>query len=153
MVLMDNVLAVDSVIHFFDNKYWLFTNLTKHKEASGDDELFVFSSSNLLSTSWKKHNSNPVVSDLANARMAGNLFSLGDKLFRPSQNCTKTYGHSIVINEVEQLNDDVFIEKKITSIKPNWDKAISATHSISISQNLIVLDAKVSRWRHSYKNK
>ena len=153
MVLMDNVLAVDSVIHFFDNKYWLFTNLTNHKEASGDDELYVFSSSNLLSTRWEKHNSNPVVRDLENARMAGNFFSLGDKLFRPSQSCAKVYGHSIVINEVEQLNDDMYIEKKITSIKPNWEKSISATHSLSISQNLIVIDAKVSRWRHSYKNK
>ena len=73
MVLMEDVRAVDSIVIKKDGKYWLFTNLVENKGASLNDELYLFSSDNLISNNWLPHNLNPIVTDVKSARMAGKL--------------------------------------------------------------------------------
>jgi hypothetical protein len=49
---------------------------------------------------WKMHPQNTIKSDITSARSAGEIFMYNNALFRPAQNCGKTYGGSIVINKI-----------------------------------------------------
>ena len=43
----------------------------------------------------------PVVDDVSSARPAGKFFNLDGKLYRPSQDCTDSYGNKLNILEVD----------------------------------------------------
>ena len=84
-VLIDSVDAVDATILFHKNKWWLFTNIAEPEGTSLQNELYLFSSDNLLSQNWKSHPMNPVISDVKRARPAGKIFKRNGQLIRPSQ--------------------------------------------------------------------
>ena len=147
MNLMENVKAVDTTIVIKDNKFWLFTSL---KEISGvpyGEELFLFSSDNLFSKNWVSHPCNPVVTDVKSARPAGRIFYHNEKLYRPSQDCSYSYGYSIVINEILVLNEKEYKEIKVSDIYPNWANDVEATHTFSFNNKLTVIDAGIKRRR------
>ncbi len=146
-VLMDNVHAVDSTIIKKDNKYWLFCNIKENEGASSWDELFLFYSDSLITNKWVSHPNNPIVSDVKKSRPAGNIFSLNNKLYRPSQNCAKRYGHGMKINEIIELNEKNYHENTIQSIYPNWEKDILGTHTLNNSGRLTVIDSIIKRRR------
>ncbi len=145
IVLMDNVRAVDTVITKKNGRYWLFTNMIEDTGASLYDELYLFYSDNLISKDWKSHPENPIVSDVKNSRLAGKIFSSKNTFYRPSQNCSNHYGYGMKINQIEELNKESYKEKTINSIFPDWDKKISATHSLTHTGNLTVIDAQYKR--------
>ncbi len=144
-VLMENVSAVDSTILKKNGRYWLFTNIRQVEGGSNHNELFIFSSENLLHGSWIPHNDNPVKSDIKSARPAGNFFFQNDRLYRPSQNCGKHYGYGLAINEVIRCNDDEYQEETIQFIYPNWDRKIKGIHTLNHCGKLTVIDAIYQR--------
>jgi len=143
--LMENVEAYDSTLFFHDNKYWLFTNIRENKGASENDELFLFYSDTLLTNDWKSHPNNPIVSDVTRARPAGNIFIRDSKIYRPSQNCSKTYGYGIKINHIVTISENYYEEKEIGSILPNWDNKIISTHTYNASGSLNIIDVRMRR--------
>ena len=144
-ILIDNIKAVDTTIIFQNGRYWLFTNIVENQGASANDQLFLYSSNNLVTDNWISHPMNPIVSDVKNARPAGKLFNYKGNLYRPSQNCSKRYGYGMRINEILAMDDDTFKEVTVDSIYPNWDKKIKSTHSLSNVDNLTVIDALFRR--------
>lgn len=144
MNLMEDVYACDTTIHFQDSKFWLFVNIKPH-EGSSSDELFLYYSDNLLTNQWQSHPANPVVSDVKTARPAGSLFIHNNNLYRPSQDCAKSYGSSININHVLVLNEHRYEEVTVNKINPNWDKKIKRTHTFSFNNGLSVIDGFSSR--------
>jgi len=145
IILINNIKAVDSTIIFKDGKYWLFANVVRNEGASFLDELFLYYSENLVSNNWTSHPGNPIISDVKQARPAGNFFIYKDNLYRPSQNCSKRYGYGMRINQVIDLTETNYLEKVVDSIFPNWDKNLQATHTINSVNNLTVIDAKMKR--------
>lgn len=148
MNLMEGLHAVDSTLHFYENKYWLFVNIKENAGASAWDELFIFYADDFRTNQWKPHAANPVISDVRSARPAGRLFMQDGKLFRPSQDCSKTYGYATNINEVLALNEIEYKEQKIKTIYPEWNKDVVATHTLSFQNGLAVLDAREKRKRN-----
>lgn len=146
-VLMTNVQAVDTTILKKDNTFWLFANIMENKGASTTDELFLFSSKNLKSDQWKSHPQNPIISDVRYARPAGNVFLHNNELYRPSQNGAKFYGHAMNISKIITLDEQVYQEEVVSSIFPNWEKNVKATHTLNFDGNLTVIDAMVKRRR------
>ncbi len=142
MNLMKNVHAVDATMHFHNNKFWLFVNMKENAGASAWDELFVFYSDKLMTNNWQSHPKNPVISDVRRARPAGRLFFKNEKLYRPSQDSSCTYGYAININEVVNLDERDYTEKKINTILPNWDERATATHTLSVQGDVAVIDAR-----------
>jgi hypothetical protein len=141
MSLMQNVKAVDTTLFFYEGKWWLFTGLASHEGAFPEVELFLFYSDDLFSTEWKPHPLNPVISDVTSARPAGKLFTRDGKVYRPSQDCSKWYGHGFNLNEVVCLNEKDYVEKKLSEVKPNWDPALSGTHTFTYTDDFIIIDA------------
>jgi hypothetical protein len=139
--LMENVSAVDTTLVHHSNKWWLFTAMAENEAAGPNVELFLFYTDDLFSGEWKAHTKNPIISDVKSARPAGSLYMNEGKLFRPSQDCSKTYGYGFDLNEIEVLSETEYCERKTLSITPNWDKRVLATHTFGICGNLTVIDA------------
>lgn len=142
MNLMENIHAVDATLYFKDGKYWLFMNMKENKGASAWDELFLFSSDQLLSANWKPHPLNPVISDVRTSRPAGKLFIENDKLYRPSQDCSCSYGYATNINEILVWNEQQYEEKIAKKMLPDWNEKLKGVHTLSVSNGLAVIDAR-----------
>ncbi|NJO24771.1 MAG: glycoside hydrolase family 32 protein [Bacteroidia bacterium] len=145
MNLMENVRAVDATIIQKDDRVWLFANIQELDGVSSCEELFLFSSDDLLSGNWTPHPLNPVVSDVKSSRPAGRIFCHKNKLYRPSQDCSYRYGYATEINEIQELTTEQYREKSVSAITPDWDSDILGTHSISFENGLSVIDAIVKR--------
>jgi len=147
MNIMSNVVAVDTTLYFSNDKWWLFTNMAEEEGEGTWQNLFLFSSDTLFSDEWSPHPQNPIVSGVGNARPAGALFRHQGKLYRPSQDSSVRYGYSININEILCLDKDVYSEKVVASIKPDWGSNVLATHTFAQVDALSVTDAQIRRWR------
>lgn len=146
MNLMEEVKAVDTTLHFQDDKWWLFTNMVENPGASSHEELFLFyTEDDFLTTNWTPHPLNPIVSDVKTARPAGKIYIEDGKVYRPSQNCSHHYGYGINTHEITVLNTNNYQEHLVKSIEPSWDKNIIATHTYSKVKELCVLDGIILR--------
>ena len=144
-VLMTDVRAKDATLAQIDGKWWMFVSLSEH---SIPDELYLFSAETPLGP-WTPHRRNPVKSDVRGSRPAGALFEWNDDVYRPAQDSSGRYGYAISINRVMQLDDEGFREEQVSSILPNWDKDLLATHTIAIAGDLTVVDCLIKRSRWS----
>lgn len=138
--LIDGINAHDASIIFKDNVWWLFVNVVENEFTSPNDELFIYYADDLFSDEWKSHPKNPVISDVESARCAGKLFFHKERLYRPSQNCTKHYGYGLNINKIEKLNTQEYSETIIKQIHPNWSNEIEGIHTINSDNGLVVID-------------
>jgi len=107
-VLLENLSAFDATLWRERDRWWMFVNVSEPC-ADSSDELHIYWSTTPLGP-WTAHRGNPVVSDVRSARPAGPLFSHNGRLYRPSQDCSLAYGHSVSINRVDVLNDDDYRE-------------------------------------------
>lgn len=145
--LMENVIAADTTIIFHQDKYWMFTNIETIQGEAANQQLYIFYSNHLLSTTWIPHNANPVITDVGSARPAGNIFEHEGSLYRPSQDCSKRYGWAIRMNKILKLNENEYIEESIAHIPPHWEKDLLATHTFNRQGKLSVIDVLVKRRR------
>ena len=139
--LMTNIAAVDATVFRSGGLWWLFTSQSPSEGASYCDELFAYYSEDLFSQDWQPHELNPIVSDVKSARPAGNIYSDGNRLIRPSQDCSKIYGHQIIFNEILELTPSSYKEVSISKISPDWASEVLATHTINMSKGVTVVDA------------
>jgi hypothetical protein len=143
-VLLDNVNAVDSTVHFDGARWWLFTCIAQHG-AYARDELFLYFAEQPTGP-WTAHPRNPVKIDASSARPAGSLFWRESELLRPAQDCSRCYGEAINVCRVDVLTEDAYDETVIERVSANWIDGAEAVHTISGSDSLEVIDARW-RWR------
>lgn len=142
-VLMTDVRAKDATLAEIDGKWWMFVSMSEH---SIPDELYLFTADTPLGP-WTPHARNPVKSDVRGSRPAGALFEWNGDVYRPAQDSSGRYGYAISINRIMQLDKERFSEEHVSSILPNWDKDLVATHTISIAGDLTVVDCLIKRSR------
>jgi len=142
-VLLENIRAFDASLWRQDDRWWMFVNVAE-AEADSCDELHLYWSTTPFGP-WTAHRNNPVISDVRCARPAGPLYSRGGRLYRPSQDCSVAYGHSVLINRVENLGEDGYRETPVDRIAPGWRKDILRVHTICASKRLRVIDCIVGR--------
>lgn len=155
-ILLENIPAVDSTPLFYNNRWWIFC--TKSDNYSNLN-LFIYHADE-FDGPWLPHQNNPVKSDIRSARPGGTPFIVKGKLYRPAQDCSKTYGGAIVLNEIIELSETSFNEKVISRIEPNrnW-KFNKGLHTFSIvDSNTILIDGKrrvfnFDNFRHTLKRK
>jgi len=92
---------------------------------------------------WQPHRCAPVKIDVCGARPAGPLFSLGPHLFRPGQDCARTYGGSVVIHRVDALSPEHYRETVVARLRPDPDGPFPhGLHTIASHQGRIWVDGK-----------
>lgn len=137
-VLVSNFPGVDTILHRQGDRLWLFT--TYGANENQDNNLHIFSAPSLFDE-FKPHRKNPVKTDIRSSRMAGKLFERSGRLYRPAQNCSLRYGGSIVINEIDDLNDDVFHEHLVEEILPDRQSMFPlGLHTRNMGTDAIVID-------------
>ena len=111
--LIAGVAGIDPTVLRHGNLLWLFCTTRGNTEAA----LHIWWSSTLAGP-WQPHRRNPVKFDVRSTRPAGNPFEYQGQIFRPSQDCSETYGGAIRINRIVQLTADEFEEEVVTSFGP-----------------------------------
>jgi hypothetical protein len=137
-VLFDDFPAVDTVLYFYKNKWWLFT--TRIEPCNKENNLFIYHSDSLWGE-WTSHSLNPVKTDIRGSRMAGNIFLKDGKMIRPAQNGLKRYGGSVIFYEILTLSENEFEERTVCEILPEKSRPFSdAFHTINFSDTTITVD-------------
>jgi hypothetical protein len=138
-VLFDHVAAADTTVAEIDGRWWMFTCMAVDG-ALASDELFLFHADSPLGP-WRPHRRNPVKSDVRSARPAGRLIKAEDGWYRPAQDCSGRYGRAIVMNRIERLTPDDYVETDARRLEPDWDPRIVATHTFNQAGGLTFVDA------------
>jgi hypothetical protein len=140
--LITNIPLVDTTMFFYNKKWWIFACKAENDGTSQSNELMLFYSDNPLSKDWNSHPLNPVVSDITNARPAGKIFQMNDKIIRPAQNCFQIYGNGFSFNEIIKLNENEYEEKQLEFFKPNWKNGLIGLHTFNYDHGCTVIDTR-----------
>lgn len=138
--LIKDVSAVDTNIFFFEDKWWLLTNIDSAEIGDLCSELHVFYSDAFDSDTWTPHAKNPVIFDSERARNGG-FFHDADKLFRVYQRQDfDLYGESMGIAHIKDLGTETYGEEVVSRIEPSFAPKIIGTHTFSFNKGLIAID-------------
>lgn len=74
-------------------------------------------------------------------RNAGEVFSIGNQLYRPAQDCTLRYGHGVLLQRIT-LEDDTWQFEEVNSIYPSTFRYNLGIHTFNNYKELIVIDAR-----------
>lgn len=145
--LIPNTPLVDTTLFYHKNKWWLFACVANNDGTSLSKNLVLYYNKSLIDDSWISHPQNPIISDVSKARPAGNVFSMHDKLIRPSQNCSKFYGSGLCFNEIIKLTETEYEEKLIESFEPKLNDDFIGIHTFNRKNNLTIIDGIFRRSR------
>lgn len=139
-VLMEGAVFSDATVLFHDGLWWLFVTADWFGGAT-QDELSIFYSETLQGE-WKPHRGNPVKSDSRFSRPAGRIVQKDGRLFRPAQDCDRTYGAGVVWFEITELTPTRFREREIAHWDGRTELAMDGLHSFDHLGPLQVIDFK-----------
>jgi hypothetical protein len=92
---------------------------------------------------WVPHAGNPVKTDVRSSRPAGRPFVHRGQLYRPAQDCSRTYGGAVTINRVVRLSPTAFEEETIAVVEPYVDSPYPyGVHTLSTAGEYTVIDGK-----------
>ncbi|MGD0176614.1 MAG: hypothetical protein ABSC50_07300 [Candidatus Bathyarchaeia archaeon] len=127
--------GVDGTIFRYDGLWWLTST-------DPESRLFVWYSRD-LSGPWIPHQLNPVKIDASSSRPGGTPFVSDGVLYRPAQDCSKNYGHRIVLNRIISLTPERFEEERTTVIEPYLEGPYrDGLHTLSAVGSYTLIDGK-----------
>jgi hypothetical protein len=141
-VLMQGAVFSDATVLFHGGLWWLFVT-ADWIGASTRDELSIFYSETLQGD-WKPHRANPVKSDSRSSRPAGRIVQQSGRLFRPAQDCDRTYGAGIVWFEITKLTKTCFSEREMTAWDGQAELSMGGLHSFDQLGPLQAIDFNCS---------
>ena len=136
--LMSGRQVVDPTLWRGLDYWWLFC--TFH-DIEPDEALFLFYTPR-LDAPWVAHPANPVKTGRAGSRPAGPLFRAGDKLIRPGQDCSKTYGGAIILHTVTCLDKERFEEVPLRRLEPWPGDFDGGLHTLCPAGRVTLIDGK-----------
>lgn len=137
--LVRGVAGVDSTVFERDGMFWL---LCTDQDDGPFSKLRIWYAPDLLGP-WTAHPANPVKDDWSSARNAGTPFLVDGELYRPSQDCSHTYGGAVVLNRVVALSTKEYREEPVARVGPFRDGRFRhGVHTLSSIGNRTLIDAK-----------
>ncbi|MFZ5783493.1 MAG: glucosamine inositolphosphorylceramide transferase family protein [Pseudomonadota bacterium] len=138
--LVPGARVTDGTVVFHDGLYWLFCGL---EDDNDHTNLHLFFSRTLHGP-WSPHPLNPVKTDVRSARPAGPIVVHEGMLYRPAQDCSKSYGYGVSINRIDRLTVDGFQETVVATIGPAAvSKSCKGVHTLSFAGGLMVIDVRL----------
>ena len=131
--------VVDATLWRENEDWWLFCTM----QDDGPNECLHLYYSTRLVGPWTPHPGNPVKIDRGSARPAGPLFRVDGKLIRPAQDCSRTYGGAVVLNEITQLDQLGFSEEPVRRLEPVGEYP-DGLHTLCPAGDVTIIDGK--RW-------
>src|SRR5579872_2982520 len=135
--ILQDFAAVDSTLVWWSGNWWLFCT---NSDEGYNSHLHIWYSPELFGP-WKPHVKNPVKIDARSSGPAGPLILHDDILYRPAQDCSRSYGRRIVMNKVEILTPNDFKESVVGTISPSRASAYhDGLHTISAAGANVIVD-------------
>ena len=148
--LLQDVAAADPALFAWEGRFWLA--YTDADMGSLDNLCLQYADT--LEGPWRAHANNPVKVDIAGARMAGGLFRHQGALYRPAQNCLRTYGGAMVVHQITALTPRHFSEVVLRVLTPDAQGACPhGLHTLNAWGERTLVDGKrhgvnpVALWR------
>ena len=137
-VLID-IAGVDASIVYYDERWWIFCGL---KNDLPNEKLHIFYADKLTGP-YEAHSLNPVKTDPAGSRPAGQFVINNGNLFRPAQYSVKWYGEKINWFKINLLTPRSFSEEFVAEMKPqkSWEYN-KGLHTFSQTSKFMIIDAK-----------
>ena len=138
-VVAENIEMADPTLFQHGGLYWI---------AYTDGDIGLYDNLCLLWAErlegpWQRHGGNPVKIDVRSSRGAGGLFLSGGSLIRPAQNCTRSYGGSLVLNRVLECSTIAYREEPIATLLPDLTGRFpDGLHTLSICNDKILIDGR-----------
>jgi hypothetical protein len=131
---------VDSTIIQRDSKWWIFAT---DEDRGSATNLYGWYAESFFGP-WHPHPLNPLKTDVRSTRGAGPLFTVGDRLVRPAQDCSRSYGGRIVLNDVVRLDESSFEEKAVGTVGIAEGSAYpDGPHTLTfLSPDLVLVDGR-----------
>ena len=130
--------VVDPTVFTYAGQWWMFG--TTRENTSSELQIWC---ADELQGEWRPHPANPVRRDPQKVRSGGTPFVFHGQLYRPSQNSTRTYGGSIIINRVDVLTRQRFEEHCVQEVFPPPASQFQAgIHTLSAFGNSTLIDAR-----------
>jgi hypothetical protein len=137
--LVRGIAGLDPTILEFGEYWWLMCCDNDVSSLSG---LFIWYARSLKGP-WLPHAANPVKKSTSSSRPAGTPFVRNGCLYRPAQDCSKTYGWRVILNQVTRLTPTEFEEQQVTTIEPYADSEYPhGIHTISAAGGVTLVDSK-----------
>lgn len=92
---------------------------------------------------WTEHALKPVKLDVRSSRPGGTPFVHEGQLYRPAQDCARTYGARLVINRVVEMSPTAYQEEVVAIIEPTGLYPVGM-HHLATAGNHSLVDGK--RW-------
>jgi hypothetical protein len=131
--------AVDPTVFRHEGRWWLFCT---NARAGASLKLYAWHASNPMGP-WTPHTGNPIKCDVRSSRPAGTPFVHRGQLYRPAQDCSRTYGGAVSINRVVRLTPSEFAEEQVRVVEPDpagpWPLGL---HTLSSAGEITFVDGK-----------
>lgn len=138
-ILLSGVRAVDATVVEHQGRWWMFATIA---DRGAGHNLFLWHAPRLTGP-WTAHAANPVKTDARSARPGGTPFVVDGILYRPSQDCSRTYGGAVVVSRVDVLTPDAFSETPVHWIRPRPDSPHrDGLHTLSAAGAQTLIDSK-----------
>lgn len=130
--------AIDPTFWYHDETWYLFYT---RADIGPNDTLFLKVAPSLYGP-WEAHPDFPRSIGPAGARPAGPLFEWRGRLFRPSQDCSVSYGGGVILNEVNELSTTQYRETVFRRLKQPPGIYNAGLHTFFVCDNCLIIDAK-----------
>jgi hypothetical protein len=130
---------VDPTIVRFADRWWLFCADPPPHHKSTLRAYFA----DAVEGPWTAHPLNPLKRDVSSSRPAGRPFTIGDRLYRPAQDCHETYGGAVHVMEILTLTPADFRETVALRLEPDaaWPYP-DGLHHLVVDGTRVYFDAK-----------
>ncbi|HKU68916.1 MAG TPA: hypothetical protein VJP85_14170 [Candidatus Baltobacteraceae bacterium] len=139
--LIDGFEAADSTIVRHADRWWLFCTSSREAVKGHYSHLYVWHANDLFGT-WTQHVRNPVKIDARSARPAGPFFTHEGQLYRPAQDCSRSYGCAVRINRIDTLTPTDFAEIVVGTIRPPIGRYTRGLHTLCAAADGCVVDVE-----------
>jgi hypothetical protein len=151
VTLVDDFPGIDPTVFRYGKYWWLACT---EKGPGSWSDLHIWHAPDLFGP-WMPHSANPVKRDIRSSRPAGTPFVHDGVLYRPAQDCSRTYGGQVVVNRVLRLTPSEFKEEQAATVHPNADGPYpDGLHTLSSCNGHTFLDGKRLRFfRSAFKRR
>jgi hypothetical protein len=138
--LLSDFAGVDPTVFQHGGRWWLTCG--DEEQSHGWDKLFAWHAQEPRGP-WIPHDHNPIKTDISSSRPAGAPFMRNGGLFRPAQDCSRTYGGRIVLNRILALTPSEFKEEPVSAIEPAPRGPYpDGLHTVSAAGDITLIDGK-----------
>lgn len=142
-VLIDGLDISDATLFETEGRWWM-TAATREDEGSTWDCLSLFVADTPLGP-WRRCGDGPVLIDATAARPAGNVFSRGDGLWRPAQDCSAGYGSGLSLCRIESVGEQGLRQSIEKRLAPVPGTGAFGVHTLNVGGGFETID--ICGWR------